>query len=373
MKKTKKKKAQSPGKMFLRAFFTLVLVLTLIATAGVCVYMLWEDAPDIQGEAPAVVYTQEPVDVQPVSSEDPTPAPTPDENEGSFETGRKDGVYTILLAGRDASSGCTDTLLVCRLDTENHTLNCVSIPRDTYANIAWNSRRINCIYAGTVNSGGVGMDGLREQIKRIIGFDVDCYALVDLDVFVDAIDLMGGVDFDVPCDMNYEDPNQGLTIHLKAGYQHLDGYQAMGVCRFRKGYRNGDLGRIETQHLFLKACAKQFITLGNVPNAGKIIDLLTEKLDTNLTAANMAFFLRQGLKCSADDINFYTMPNTPMNVHSVSYTFINLSDWLNMINSTINPYMEPITENNLDVVYYDGGHLRCTTSMRDPSYLTSEG
>ena len=112
----------------------------------------------------------------------------------------------------------------------------VSIPRDTLVNISWNIRKINAVYWGTVNSGGVGIDGLRQQVKNLLGFDVDCYAVIDLNVFIDTVDALGGIYFDVPCDMDYEDSSQNLYIHVKAGYQLLDGETAMGVVRFRSGY-----------------------------------------------------------------------------------------------------------------------------------------
>ena len=367
MKKQSSRKNSTPEKMFFRAFLTLVLVLTLIATAGVCVYMIWEDAPEINVQAPTQIVAV-PQEVVQTSGTVPT-ASEPEYTGEAPSTQRRDGVYTILLVGNDNGFGNTDTIIVCRFDTENHTVDCVSIPRDTYVNVNWNIRKINAIYAGTVNSGGVGIDGLRQQIKNLIGFDVDCYAIVDLNVFVEAIDLLGGVYFDVPCDMNYEDPKQDLTIHINKGYQLLDGYQAMGVCRFRSGYPSGDLGRIETQHLFLKACAEQFISLGNIPNASKLISLLSDNIETNLSSANIAFFIRQGLKCSADSINFYTMPNTPQSVQNVSYTFIKLNEWLDMINYALNPFSTPISESNLDIVYMENWAFKSTAPIRDGAYL----
>jgi len=116
-------------------------------------------------------------------------------------------------------------------------------------------------------------------------------------VFVDIIDAMGGVYYDVPVDMKYFDPTQNLTINVSKGYQLLDGYNAMGVFRFRSGYANADLGRIEVQQDFLASVASQMISLGNIPNLGKIVDIISSRVDTNLSAANIAYFARQFLKC----------------------------------------------------------------------------
>lgn len=348
-------KEKNNKRLFLSAFLTLLGVFALIGIALYCVYMLWEKAPDVEPEAPAAI-TEEKTsdsDAEPVS---------PDRQQDS---------YTILLVGNDDGNGNTDTILVGRLDTVNHTMDFVSIPRDTLVNLDWNVRKINAVYAGTANSGGVAIDGLKAQIRNLIGFSVDCYAVIDLDVFVDTVDLMGGVWFDVPQDMHYEDPGQNPYIHIDAGYQCLNGEQAMGVVRYRSGYANGDLGRIETQQKFLKAVASQFIRLGNIPNISEVVSLLAKNMDTDLSAANIAFFLRQALMCSSEDINFHTMPNTPDMVYGLSYTFVELDPWLEMINQCLNPYNAAVTAANLDVVYKSGGIVLSTSGNLRGSWYYS--
>ena len=87
------------------------------------------------------------------------------------------------------------------------------------------------------------MEAPLDYVADIIGYRPDGYMLITLDAFVDIVDLMGGVEFDVPMDMFYEDSSQDLFIDLKEGKQTLDGYAAMGLVRFRKGYYDQDLGR----------------------------------------------------------------------------------------------------------------------------------
>lgn len=348
-------KEKNNKRLFFSAFLTLLGVFALIGIALYCVYMLWEKAPDVEPEAPKAISTEKTSDsdIEPVS---------PD---------RQQDIYTILLVGNDDGNGNTDTIVVGRLDTVNHTMDFVSIPRDTLVNLDWNVRKINAVYAGTANSGGVAIDGLKTQIRNLVGFNVDCYAVIDLDVFVDTVDLMGGVWFDVPQAMHYEDPGQNLYIHIDAGYQCLNGEQAMGVVRYRSGYANGDLGRIEMQQQFLKAVASQFIRLGNIPNISQVVSLLAKNMDTDLSAANIAFFLRQALLCDSEDINFHTMPNTPDMVYGLSYTFVELDPWLEMINQCLNPYNAAVTAANLDVVYKSGGTILSTSGNLRGSWYYS--
>lgn len=331
--------------------------LALTAALVVGGYLLWERAPEV--EPGAIV-------AEPEASPQATARTTAQEDKGTpFDTQRKDGVYTILLAGNDDGTGNTDTIMVGKIDTVRHTMDFVSIPRDTIINVEWDNRKLNSVYWGSKNNGGNGIDALRSHVKKLIGFDVDCYAVADLESIIEVVDVMGGVYFDVPFEMNYDD---GPVIHLQPGYQLLDGYEAMGLCRYRDGYVNGDLERIEVQHQFLKTVAEQFISLGNIPNIGKVSKILAESMDTNLTAANIAYFIRQALMCNTEDINFYTAPNTPQDVQQLSYTFLDLYNWIDLINSTINPYTTPVSEGNLDVVYLHNGAACCTTVLNGAYY-----
>ena len=203
-------------------------------------------------------------------------------------------------------------------------------------------------------------------MKKLTGFDVDCYAVLDLDAFEQVVDALGGIWFDVPQRMYYD---QGPVIDLEPGWQLLNGEQAMWLCRYRSTYVNGDLDRIRVQHDFLKAAADQFLSLGSIPNIPQVASILAESTDTNMTAANLAWFARQLLRCKSEDVRFYTAPNTPAYVNDISYTFLNLYDWLEMVNTRLNPGSTPIGEGQLDLVYLHNGAVSCTTAIQGISYF----
>ena len=108
------------------------------------------------------------------------------------------------------------------LDTENKSLKFVSIPRDTAVNVAYRPKKMNQYYAAAENNGRDGVEAMIAGVEKILGYRVDSYAIFDVEVFVELIDAMGGIDFDVPVDMDYEDWGQDLSIHVSKGYQHLD-------------------------------------------------------------------------------------------------------------------------------------------------------
>ena len=329
-------------------------------------YFLWEAPPETAAGNPVLTEINQPQSTASDTSPTASPTPTPDRGT-AFETDRQDGVYTILLAGSDDGTGNTDTIMVGRLDTVRHTANFVSLPRDTLINVDTPIRKLNSVYWTAVYSGADGSEALRRHVKKLIGFDVDCYAVISLEAFEQAVDALGGIWYDVPQRMYYED---GPVIDLEPGYQLLNGEQAMWLCRYRSGYVNGDLDRIEVQHDFLKAAADQFLQLGSIPNIPQAAQILAENMDTNMTASNMAWFARQLLRCRSEDIRFYTAPNTPSYVHDLSYTFLDLYNWIQMINDCLNPSAQPVSEGQLDLVYLRGGEVCCTTTIQGISYFS---
>ena len=219
---------------------------------------------------------------------------------------RISGRSTILLCGTDEDGTRTDTILLLTLDRAEGSIRLLSIPRDTYAP-AYLVPKINSAY-GAVGGGEKGMEQLMEQVKNVVGFLPDAYALVDLTAFVEAVDLLGGLDFDVPMDMDYDDPDQNLFIHLRAGEQHLTGEQLMWVVRFRSGYANADIGRTEVQRAVLKAAMKQWLrpqTLAALPGLWRIYK---ENLTTDLSARNLLWMARVLLKGMGGDIEANVLP-----------------------------------------------------------------
>ena len=171
---------------------------------------------------------------------------------------RKGRFYTILVSGSDDGNGNSDTNILVAIDTVNGYIYGTSIARDTKA--VWNGKnhKINAAF------GSGGMEKMAEVVSDQLGIPVDYTVSVDLKGFSALVDAIGGVDFDVPVNMDYEDPYQDLYIHISKGMHHLSGSEALKVVRFRKGYATQDIGRMETQQKFLKAVAKQTLTVSEI-------------------------------------------------------------------------------------------------------------
>ena len=166
------------------------------------------------------------------------------------------GMVNILLLGVDEGGNRSDTIMLVSLNGKTNKVNILSIPRDTRVPVGRGYQKINAAIG--IGKQEVAKGNLQEpeelsveKVKMLTGLPIHYFMSIDFDGFKEVIDVLGGVDFEVPFNMVYDDPVQNLHINLKAGMQHLDGEAAHDFVRFRqgnpghKGYATGDLGRIE--------------------------------------------------------------------------------------------------------------------------------
>lgn len=267
--------------------------------------------------------------------------------------GRTAGKYVFLLAGTDQDGVRTDTMMLCAVDTGKQTAAVMSLPRDTLLLSDGSPMKLNAVYA----RGGMGHEGMQalcSQVERMLGLPVDGYCLVSLEVMARAVDLLGGVEFDVPADMQYDDPWQDLHIDLKAGPQRLNGQQAVQLLRYRSGYYNADLGRVAVQQDFVKAMAQQCLRPGSLLKLGGVLRLLSKELVTNLSMGNLGYL---GLKMlRMDGLRTDTMPGSADGVYlgGQNYYVIYGLDTLALLNEAYSPLQSDITLADVEMMRLSG-------------------
>lgn len=195
----------------------------------------------------------------------------------------------IVLLGisEDLDSRLTDTIIVCSYNPKTTGVSMLSVPRDTFIGnsleSAKGSEKINALFSKN-------KEKFLNKISEITGIDVKYYAVINNDALIKIVDIIGGVNFEVPIDMDYDDPTQDLHIHLKKGMQLIDGEKAEQLLRFRHNndgtsypanYGDNDFGRMKTQRAFIEATVKQAITLKNGLKAKNIYNTILENVDTN--------------------------------------------------------------------------------------------
>ena len=320
----------------LQVFLTIVLVLL---TACVVVKAFFLKAPEQKAaELPA-----QPADAESTAQQSPEEEAAQNALKSHLE--RKGGFYTILLSGLDDDNGGSDTNILMAVDTVNGYVYGVSIPRDSKAIIGGKAHKINYAY----NKGGTEL--LASTVSEQLGIPVDYTVCVNLQGFTALVDAIGGVDFEVPINMDYDDPIQGLSIHFKKGMQHLSGADALRVVRFRHnndgtGYGSEDLGRMQTQQKFLKAVAKKMLSFENlISNPRKYAEIFGQYVDTDLSVTDLAWFGMQVLGMGVDKIDFSTLPNE----WKYPYIYLDPDETLALVNTYLNPYVEDRTAEDLNL------------------------
>ncbi len=309
----------------------------------------------------------EPTEPGPSDSVPPVSGPTvpPTEATDPPDVIRNDGIYTGVIAARDIAGANTDAIMVAKFDTNNYTLNVVSIPRDTLVNVSYRSKLVNAMYAYG------GTDGFMEGITDLIGFKPDFYVVIKLRAIEKIVDGVGGVDYYVPQTMNYDDDAQNLHIHFTKGMTHMTGKKAVEYMRYRKGYADADIGRIRAQHEFLATMVSQVLAKKDQIPISDIVDIFFNDVTTGLTSGECLWFAKELLKMDAENVHFDTMPGNYNDYYKGrSYVTVTLDEWVEMINAMINPYNIPVTADNLDVLTRDGsGKMIATTGIfADPSF-----
>ncbi len=229
---------------------------------------------------------------------------------------------TFLLVG---ISGCeedyklADTIMVCSYNPKTQKASLLSIPRDTYVGKdktkASASYKINSVYRN-----GENIDGMIKDIENITELEIDNYLIVDTDALIQLVDAIDGVTFNVPINMDYDDPTQNLHIHLKAGQQTLTGDQAEGLVRFRHNnngttysteYGDNDIGRMRTQREFITEVMKQTLKPENILKINKIAEIAFNNIQTNMTFNTIKDYIPYAVSFNTENLKTGVLPGVP--------------------------------------------------------------
>jgi len=199
--------------------------------------------------------------------------------EQEAETDRQLGYHAQV----NSLEGLSDVMLLVRFNPETNKLAILSIPRDTRTTIeGYGVRKIN-----DANRYGGPALSAKAVSELLGGVRIDRYIRVNVQGVEKLVDALGGVNVYVPIDMKYRDDSQHLYIDLKQGEQYLNGAQALQFLRFR--YDNlGDIGRIQRQQIMMRALMDQTLNLNTIGRLPKILSVIQDHIDTNLTLEEIA-------------------------------------------------------------------------------------
>lgn len=277
---------------------------------------------------------------------------------------RKPGVYTFLVAGKDVASNSTDTMLLLTYDTNAKTVTGLNLPRDTMMNVTTASKRLNAVYVYNRGKDKAtytekGMAALKAAVQDLTGVMPDFYVMVEWEAIGELVDAVGGVEFEVPFDMDYDDPYQDppLHIHQKAGLRTLSGDDAMQVIRWRKnndgsGGEGGDIARLGIQQNFLKAVVKKCLQPAIVLKFTSLVEIFKNNVETDLTVGNILAFAEQAIGMNPESgVSFMTAPLADsFKYNKAALVTLDPQGLLDIVNGGINPYTEDIVLEDLEIV-----------------------
>ena len=258
---------------------------------------------------------------------------------------------TVAVFGVDEDGYRTDVIFVMNFNSENGRTRIISIPRDT--KVEWTGAMREKMeeikgYSVSVSkinemTGYVGLDHITEftipEIEMITGLSIDNYAVVTLDAFKQIVDAIGGVEVDVPAlngdGLHYDDRSQDLHIHLQPGVQTLDGEAAEGLVRFRKGYVEGDVGRIRTQQLFLQGFAKKITSPQIITKLPAIITAVMKNVTTDVSLNEALGYLPYLKKADMSQLKADIIPGDARYEGGKSYYFPDEEEMPTFINEIL--------------------------------------
>lgn len=366
------------GKLSRGAKIAIIVVVSILALLLIlfAVYKSWAKLPDLPD------LPEQDITADPITGEMPSGAP---EN-----AARKKEFYTFLVVGRDTGGGGnTDTLMLAAYDVPNQKLTVMSIPRDTMvdARHPGSNKKINAVWNlglhyAEKGSEKKGIDYLKEAVGDMTGITPDFHVIVNWEAFGRLVDAIGGVDFEVPFEMQYKDPTQDLVIDQAAGMRHLSGDDAMQVVRWRHNnsysvqYADADLGRIRTQQALMKEIVKKCLKIENVTKINQFAEIFTEEVETDLSLGNLVAFAERAIfgGLNMDNVNFVTMPVTGVYVNKASYVQAKPEELLGILNDGFNPYTEDLTADRMKVLQYSASSgyyiYKGTGTGVKPTYTT---
>ena len=256
--------------------------------------------------------------------------------------GEDDPIFILVLGiSEDIKAALTDTIILVGYNPDSQKAFMLSIPRDTFVGSgeAWASGydKINALYQK-------GPEKTVEAVEKLTGIEIANYVIVKNSALPAIVSAIGEVQFDVPIDMDYDDPTQNLHIHLKAGVQMIDGNEAEQLLRFRHNndgtsypteYGDNDYGRMRTQREFIKAVASHLVSGNNLSNVKQIGTAVFNNIETDMSLGKMLGYAPSAIKLDINGIRMEQLPGVSSKINNLWFYKHNSIETYDLINELL--------------------------------------
>lgn len=216
----------------------------------------------------------------------------------------------FLLAGVDSTgeeTGTrTDTLMLIKADKDNKTVDIISIPRDSYVSINGNMDKINAAHSYG------GIDLTMDVVRDFLGINLDKYMVISFEAVIKGIDALGGMDVEVSNDV-------ASAMGISPGIHTMTGDEVLNYVRFRKGYQNADLGRIDTQQDFIKQFIKEATKAKNLPKLPKVYMSMKPYIKTNMGMKELTDLALNFKSVDTSSLNSVKLEGEGFDLNGISY------------------------------------------------------
>ncbi len=279
----------------------------------------------------------------------------------------------VLCMGQ--SLNLTDTIIVVKYSPKTQQASMLSIPRDSFVGNNLNSAtafdKINARYS-------ISAQSTIDAVNKLTGLNLKYYITIDTAALRELVDTIGGVYFDVPIKMDYDDPYQDLFIHLEPGYQLLNGAQAEGVVRFRHNnngtsysddYGDNDLGRMKTQREFIKTVISQTMKASNITKINELMNIAKERLETNLSWDVIKKYIPALVEFNIDNLRSDALPGDAGYYNQVALFIVDKTKTKEVVNDL---FLKASEENNEQGTGGNEVQVGTTEVTKKPSQITIE-
>ncbi|NLU36325.1 MAG: hypothetical protein GXX01_04805 [Clostridiales bacterium] len=270
----------------------------------------------------------------------------------------KEDKLNILLLGLDAneqrykSMGAfrTDTIILAVIDFTENKVDLLSIPRDSYVKIPGRKER-GRVNAAFVYGGGFEGEGFATTIQTVSdllgGIPIHYYAAIDMNVFIEIIDSLGGIYYNVDVPV----ANAGL----EPGFQKLNGKQALAYARHRKT-AGGDIDRVDRQQRLIIDILNQLKSANALTKLPDIFNSIKDEIWTNLNIRQVASLALFAARLDMSNVNRHMLPGTYLDMDNISYWGIDQEKKNQLINELFG--LNITSYDKEDDVYYIKAQLK---------------
>lgn len=257
-----------------------------------------------------------------------------------------EGQYTILFLGMDESGELSDVNWILQFDLIAGTLNILQIPRDCYMPdyASYSTAKFNSIYHSGQETGVTPIQRVVNAIEDNFCIFVDCYVKLDCTDIANIVDSIGGIPITLPEEIVYE-----ADKILPAGEQVLDGQQSEWFVRFRRGYNEGDIGRVKAQRIFLAAAMEKMLNMGQIELLSAMQKIYQNQwIATDLSLEQISMIADfASSRLTMDSVNVFMVPGEgatyyPGDGTGQSVYSIHKSATVDLLNEYFRPYQNEI-------------------------------